>query len=162
MHNKKAQTAMEFLITYGWAILVVLIVLAALFILGIFNPRVSNTCCSNTCIPFVCSDVKVIGTTLSLVLGATGSFSSGPSIAATGVTINGLSSTQCCVVVPGQSTCTPGSGPCVISATAPAEMKWTIPSQTAGSKFSGTATASYTQTGGTSHTTTITFSGTAE
>jgi hypothetical protein len=145
MYNKKAQIAMEFLMTYGWAILVVLIVLAALFFLGIFNPRVSNTCIATA--PFVCSDVKVIGTTLTLVLGATGSFSSGPSIAATGATVNGAQSTA-------------GGG--TISTTTPTAMTFTIASQTAGAKFSGTATVSYTQTGGTSHTTTITFSGTAE
>ena len=34
----KAQTAMEYLMTYGWAILIVIIVGAALYALGIFNP----------------------------------------------------------------------------------------------------------------------------
>ena len=36
--NMKAQTAMEYLMTYGWAILIVIIVGAALYALGIFNP----------------------------------------------------------------------------------------------------------------------------
>ena len=36
--NRKAQSAMEYLITYGWAILVVAVVLGALFSLGVFNP----------------------------------------------------------------------------------------------------------------------------
>jgi len=35
----KAQTAMEFLITYGWAILIMLAVIAILFYLGVFNPK---------------------------------------------------------------------------------------------------------------------------
>ena len=35
-HNK-AQSAMEYLMTYGWAILIIAIVLAALFQLGVFN-----------------------------------------------------------------------------------------------------------------------------
>lgn len=35
---KKAQSAMEYLMTYGWAILIVIIVAAALYALGIFNP----------------------------------------------------------------------------------------------------------------------------
>jgi hypothetical protein len=35
---KKAQSAMEYLMTYGWAILIVIIVAAALFALGVFNP----------------------------------------------------------------------------------------------------------------------------
>jgi len=34
----KAQSAMEYLMTYGWAILIIAIVLAALFQLGVFNP----------------------------------------------------------------------------------------------------------------------------
>lgn len=37
MRFKKAQAAMEFLMTYGWAILVVLIVIGALAYFGIFN-----------------------------------------------------------------------------------------------------------------------------
>ncbi len=35
--NTKAQSAMEYLMTYGWAILIIAIVLAALFALGIFS-----------------------------------------------------------------------------------------------------------------------------
>jgi hypothetical protein len=35
---KKAQAAMEYLMTYGWAILIVIIVAAALIALGVFNP----------------------------------------------------------------------------------------------------------------------------
>ncbi len=34
----KAQSAMEYLMTYGWAILIVIIVAAALYALGVFNP----------------------------------------------------------------------------------------------------------------------------
>lgn len=36
---KKAQAAMEFLMTYGWALLVVLIVIAALAFFGLLNPN---------------------------------------------------------------------------------------------------------------------------
>ncbi|MCL5680348.1 MAG: hypothetical protein M1465_03355 [Candidatus Marsarchaeota archaeon] len=39
MENKKAQSAMEYLMTYGWAILIIAIVLAALYSLGVFNPQ---------------------------------------------------------------------------------------------------------------------------
>ncbi len=38
MYNKKAQAAMEFLMTYGWAILVVLVVIGALAYFGVLNP----------------------------------------------------------------------------------------------------------------------------
>ncbi len=40
---KKAQAAMEYLMTYGWAILIVIIVAAALIALGIFNPATGHT-----------------------------------------------------------------------------------------------------------------------
>lgn len=36
--TKKAQAAMEFLMTYGWAILVVLVVIGALAYFGVLNP----------------------------------------------------------------------------------------------------------------------------
>ncbi|MGC9011056.1 MAG: hypothetical protein ACP5JN_02855, partial [Candidatus Micrarchaeia archaeon] len=35
--HQKAQSAMEYLMTYGWAILIISVVLAALFQLGVFN-----------------------------------------------------------------------------------------------------------------------------
>jgi hypothetical protein len=43
---EKAQSAMEFLITYGWAILVIAIALGALYVLGVFNPSnfTANMC----------------------------------------------------------------------------------------------------------------------
>jgi hypothetical protein len=42
--SKKAQGALEYLITYGWAILIIVIIGGALFALGVFNPSswVSN------------------------------------------------------------------------------------------------------------------------
>jgi len=36
--SAKAQSAMEYLMTYGWAILIIAVVLGALFELGVFNP----------------------------------------------------------------------------------------------------------------------------
>ena len=34
----KGQTAMEYLMTYGWAILIVIVVIAALYSMGVFTP----------------------------------------------------------------------------------------------------------------------------
>ena len=36
--RKKIQSAMEYLMTYGWAILIIAVVLVVLFLLGITNP----------------------------------------------------------------------------------------------------------------------------
>ena len=44
----KAQSAMEYLMTYGWAILIISIVLGSLFSLGVFN---SGSTLPNACIP---------------------------------------------------------------------------------------------------------------
>src|SRR3989338_8045460 len=43
---KRGQASIEYLTTYGWAILIIIIVLAALIWLGVFNPteRVPSTC----------------------------------------------------------------------------------------------------------------------
>ena len=38
MHKKRGQAAMEFLLTYGWAILVVLVVIGALAYMGVLDP----------------------------------------------------------------------------------------------------------------------------
>lgn len=40
--TRKAQSALEYLMTYGWAILIIVIVGAALFALGVFNPAGST------------------------------------------------------------------------------------------------------------------------
>ena len=56
LRGKKAQAAMEFLTTYGWAILILIIVIVALANLGVFrSPSTPNTC--NVAAPFACSDV---------------------------------------------------------------------------------------------------------
>ena len=56
--GKKAQAAMEFLTTYGWAILILIIVIVALANLGIFrSPQTPNSCSVSA--PFACSDVIV-------------------------------------------------------------------------------------------------------
>ena len=44
MATFKAQSAMEYLMTYGWAILIIAVVMVALFSLGIFNPSFGTNC----------------------------------------------------------------------------------------------------------------------
>jgi hypothetical protein len=41
----KAQSAMEYLMTYGWAILIIAVVLGALFSLGVFSNPIGSTVC---------------------------------------------------------------------------------------------------------------------
>ena len=138
MINKKAQAAMEFLMTYGWAILIVLVVLAALFFLGIFNPATPNTCLISA--PFNCQDVKVsAASTDNMIIG-----------------VSGVSSAS--VVV---------SGGCTVSSALTngqtSTLTLTCTGATAGQKVSGAITGTYILAGSTlSHTIAGTYSATVE
>ena len=65
----KAQSAMEYLMTYGWAILIIAVVLGALFSLGVFS---GTSLLGTTCIAssgYYCSDLVLHGGTLSFNFG---------------------------------------------------------------------------------------------
>lgn len=67
MEYKRGQAAMEYLMTYGWALLVIVLVLGALIYLGVLNPgaRVQDNC--NLPIGFKCEVASLRGDgTLSL------------------------------------------------------------------------------------------------
>jgi len=65
---KKAQAAMEFLMTYGWAILVVLLAIAALAYFGVLNPGkyLPSSCTLGSGLS--CNDFKVETNTVTLVI----------------------------------------------------------------------------------------------
>jgi hypothetical protein len=44
LKRKKGQSAMEYLMTYGWAILIVIVVVAALYAMGVFQVAPSVKC----------------------------------------------------------------------------------------------------------------------
>ena len=65
--NFKSQSAMEYLMTYGWAILIIAIVLAAMFTLGVFSSPVGTTC---RAFPgFVCTAPVAHGNTFTATMG---------------------------------------------------------------------------------------------
>ena len=66
-----AQSAMEYLMTYGWAILIIAVVLAALFELGVFN---GSNLAPQACIAeagFVCRNPVYTSNGIALTLGQT-------------------------------------------------------------------------------------------
>ncbi|MAF36449.1 hypothetical protein CL622_05025 [archaeon] len=65
---KQGQVAMEFLMTYGWAIIIILLAIAALWLLGVFSPSVSTTCQIEA--PFTCQDAIVSEDSVIVRLGA--------------------------------------------------------------------------------------------
>jgi len=65
----KAQSAMEYLMTYGWAILIIAVVLGALFSLGVFS---GTSLLGTTCIAssgYYCSNLVLHGGALSFTFG---------------------------------------------------------------------------------------------
>ncbi len=68
--EKRGQAAMEFLMTYGWAILAAIIAIAVLAYFGVFNPgRYTTETCAVSA-PFVCDDnsAATVANGISLVL----------------------------------------------------------------------------------------------
>jgi hypothetical protein len=73
MTTRKAQSAMEYLMTYGWAILIIAVVLGALFSLGVFN---GNSILGTSCVAatgYLCQSPLYSHTTgfISVTLGQT-------------------------------------------------------------------------------------------
>jgi len=66
--NKKAQAATEFLMTYGWAILVVGVAIAALAYFGVLSPSrfLPNKCTMPSGV--ACIDYKVDATDVTMIL----------------------------------------------------------------------------------------------
>ena len=144
--GKKAQSAMEYLMTYGWAILIIAVVLGALFSLGVFS---SSSFLGTACIPqsgYLCSNPVATPSGLVVTLGqATGSSWSNVcfDFVATGTTV--------------PTSCTSGAGvsegsPSGISLNSGQTQQITFPlpttvvaSNSIGAGISGTIWAYYTQ-----------------
>ena len=72
MANMKLQSAMEYLMTYGWAILIIAVVMVALFSLGILGGNPLGTSCLAQS-GYICQNPLLHSTTFNAVLGqATG------------------------------------------------------------------------------------------
>jgi uncharacterized protein (UPF0333 family) len=85
MKNKKGQAMMEWLLTYGWAVLVVLVAIGALVYFGVFPdnfiPQPANNCgCANVSMDYVDATtvdnnmVYKCGHTISTIVETNGSF----------------------------------------------------------------------------------------
>ena len=68
MITKKSQAALEFLMTYGWAILVVLVAVGALAYFGVLSPDKFLPAKCTLQAGIACLDHKATATTLELVL----------------------------------------------------------------------------------------------
>ena len=88
---KRGQSALEYLVTYGWAILAIVIVAALLWALGIFNPGgLVGTGSRASGFTFNVLDQKYAGTVLTLTLGNT----QGKPVSITAVTVTHAGATS--------------------------------------------------------------------
>ena len=83
MSRQKSQSALEYMMTYGWAILIIVIVAVILYSMGIFNPRASVTATSSGFSPFAAS-AAVCGSSNITVAFTVGGLPSGASSATVG------------------------------------------------------------------------------
>ena len=153
---KKAQAAMEFLMTYGWAILVILVALGVLFYLGVFSPKTSNSC--QAAPPIVCNDVKVnnsAATGSSVILGLSANGVDSANVGAIGTLV---------INAPTGAACASLQTSTALSVSTITPIQYTgCTSFNKGNKFSGSIPITYTLQGSSiSHATTVTFSGTVE
>ncbi len=131
----KAQSAMEYLMTYGWAILIIAVVLASLFSLGVFN---SGASLSTACIPlagFTCSGPVLHNGNLTIVeIGQ----ATGQAWLLTGLYLDPTGTTGCASAV---NSIPPSPLPIASGGSGPTRFQG-LPT-TVGASFSGTLWAGY-------------------
>ncbi len=116
MRDKKAQAAMEFLMTYGWAILVVLAAIAALAYFGVLSPdRFLPEKCTMPA-GIACVDFRYSGTAIEMALQNGGGFDmTNVSVSVNGTSCTGTDSTTQPTLSNGDQatysvTCSPSAG----------------------------------------------------
>jgi len=169
--EKRGQAATEFLTTYGWMILILIIVVAALGAFNIFKPNLPNKCDSAE--PIFCSDVKLSSISgppsygdLRIVLSASGTSIKNPPDLRAKATQANITSPQnlgCTVVTTSDADVIPTDTQKIIAAQCNG-----LSTSNKGKRFTGTATVVYylreteNLANPVQHTKEITFSGTIE
>ncbi len=117
----KAQAATEFLMTYGWALLLIFIAMGALYYMGIFEPAVAEKCIPKS--PFGACSLKITEGSGAVneiaVAWSERALSSSPGLVSvaiegrpecSGAGLNVVSSCPRCRIVGGSGTCTLNAG----------------------------------------------------
>jgi hypothetical protein len=137
--EKRGQAALEFLMTYGWAILVVLVAIGALAYFGVLRPErlLPEKCVIATGSGLYCDDYSASGTTLTLRLKNL--LPDNVNVTAISVTITG-------------ETCTDWTGAQIISPDSTADIAITCATFASGDKVKGDLSITYSKAGGLSRT----------
>jgi len=141
---KKSQAAMEFLMTYGWAILVVLVAIGALAYFGVLSPDKFLPAKCQLPAGIACMDFKInagaagVGNVNVVLKNALGSDLTGVTVA-----ISDSSGVVLCAAS--------GPAPLTNGAEATFTTAGCVAALTSGEKFAGDVDVSYSITGGLSH-----------
>ena len=136
--------------TYGWAILIILAVIAVLFSLDVFNPKVPNNCISVS--PITCYDIRLVE---SGFMQITLSSSDTDTATLTSIALTNPST------VPGS--CTPSRNTITVDAKSTLNCYLSTDALTSGTRFEGNANINYRLSGGSiDHGIVVKFSGTIE
>lgn len=133
--EKRAQAALEFLMTYGWAILVVLVAIGALAYFGVLRPEklLPEKCIVATGSGLYCDDYNAAGTTVTLRL---------KNMLPDAVTVTDV------VITATGETCTAWSGTQAINPDATADIAVTCATLAAGDRIKGDLSISFSKAGG--------------
>ncbi|MFH2027836.1 MAG: hypothetical protein ABIJ08_01740 [Nanoarchaeota archaeon] len=142
--NRKGQAAMEFLMTYGWAILVVLIAIGALAYFGVLSPEqfLPEKCLISSGSGLFCEDFTVSGTTVTVRV---------KNILTESVTLSSVA-----LDATGE-TCTTNTASTEIAADGTADVAITCATLASGDKVKGDLTIAFSKSGGLNKTTTGTL-----
>lgn len=152
---RKGQAALEFLMTYGWAILVVLAAIAALAYFGVLSPDrfLPNKCTIQG--GFSCTEYKVSGATDTVQVNVQNNLGTGADMVNVSIT-----STDCPAIAP--ATAADRFGGQLDNGKRTGLLNWSCGAEL-GSKFSGDIVVVYTRAGETvSHTASGSITGAVE
>lgn len=135
---RKGQAAMEFLMTYGWAILVVLVVIGALAYFGVLSPGKLLPRKCDLPSGLVCVDHRVVNNALGDSITLRVNNAMGADISITSITFTGDLAGETCNIVTAATTWTAGEEKAVTGSGAGCTI--TTP---AGSRIRGKLTVTY-------------------
>ena len=137
----KGQSALEYMMTYGWAILIIVIVAVILYSMGIFNPRASVTATSSGFSPFAASAAVCSSSSSKLTVAFTvGGLPNGASSA----TITGASYSSGSGISPAINSGT--ASPTVVSSGSSFNVTFSTVTCTPGVGFSASGVVNYSVT----------------
>ncbi len=142
---RKGQAAMEFLMTYGWAILVVLAAIGALAYFGVLSPDrfLPDKCTANP--PFACTEYKISQSNNQVYFVLQNS--AGVDVAINSVTLSCDGDTTTAAMTVGNTTALILNGNTVNATLGGGSLPSGCQALTAGNKFRATYAITYTKSG---------------